>query len=295
MTSSRPYLREQPKSDSAEVSSTHRPRSRLTQSRLLSRMARRFSVASGDYGDEPAEHFLRKRRSSIAEPIYSTKEHHAAVAEYLRIRSWAASIVNTPETPPGLTTAVTQTDSGPPTIFRSEDQKNSYDASAQVLSEEIRGVSQPAQSDGYGVVSTDYRSAPSLIRRKPLPKSASRTPQPPNVDSAPASGPTAGSAHRAQATTPTYRLQQRLSRPLHTKTRDARQCSNEGLYLGIGTLRGPTPDGLRELQRIMEKSLAETKGVEKGVRKINKLMRHERRDVIEWVDGWLRWTWGVRY
>lgn len=258
-------------------------------------MVRRFSVASdSDYGDEAIDSPLRRQQSNIAHFVHPTKEHHGAVSEYLRIRSWAASIVNAPETPPGSARLLTRADGGAQRPTHSQDQAQLCGVPDHIPSTSVQGVEQAAQPTQQIASNTENRSAPSLIRRKPLPQSASRAPQELDIGSTPISDPTKVSLHQEQMPTQTHRPRNRRPRPLHTKTRDAKQYSDEGLYLGIATLRGPTPEGLRELQKIMEKNVAETNGVDKGVRKINKLLRHERRGVIEWVDGWLRWTWGVR-
>ena len=82
-------------------------------------------------------------------------------------------------------------------------------------------------------------------------------------------------------------------RPLPTRTRDPTQSSDEGSWLYIGTLRGPTPSGVRMMDEIMSKSLEKKGTSEKGVKEIRKLLRHESRTSIEWVEGYLRARWGA--
>lgn len=87
-----------------------------------------------------------------------------------------------------------------------------------------------------------------------------------------------------------------LSKPLKTQTRDPLTCSNEGAYLFIGTLHGPTPSGLRSLHSTMDRAImkhGEVEGKKKGCKEVRKWLRYEERGVIEWVLGYVRGRWGV--
>lgn len=87
----------------------------------------------------------------------------------------------------------------------------------------------------------------------------------------------------ARAAAPSY---------LHTKTRDPYSCSDQGSWLAIGTMRGPTPDAVRAMDQMMSRAVEKGRP-EKGVKEIQKVLRHERRTVIEWVEDFLTRRWGV--
>lgn len=86
------------------------------------------------------------------------------------------------------------------------------------------------------------------------------------------------------------------SEPLKTRTRDPYACSNQGKYLYIGTLRGPTPAGLQSLHDTMERAIVkygEIEGRRRGCKEVRKWLRYEERGVIEWVLCYVRGYWGV--
>ncbi|KAK4929632.1 hypothetical protein LTR66_016148 [Elasticomyces elasticus] len=83
------------------------------------------------------------------------------------------------------------------------------------------------------------------------------------------------------------RAQPITARTLNTKTRDPQQCSDEGLYLRIGTLRGPRPQDYLALQDVMKKSLEKRGGYEKGVKEVRKWLKGQDRWTVEWVQDWL--------
>lgn len=87
-----------------------------------------------------------------------------------------------------------------------------------------------------------------------------------------------------------------FSQTLQTRTRDPLDCSEQGSFLFIGTLRGPTPAGLRTLHDAMDKAIAkygEIEGAFKGCKEVRKWLRHEDRSVIEWTLAYVRGRWGV--
>lgn len=86
------------------------------------------------------------------------------------------------------------------------------------------------------------------------------------------------------------------SKPLKARTRDPYSCSNQGKYLYVGTLRGPTPAGLQALHDTMNRAIGkygEIEGRRRGCKEVRKWLRHEERNVIEWVLSYVRGYWGV--
>lgn len=82
------------------------------------------------------------------------------------------------------------------------------------------------------------------------------------------------------------------SKPLQTRTRNPYVCTNQCAWLNIGTLRAITPSGVRQIDGIMERNLVDPKkGQEAAVKEIMKILKYERRAVIEWVEGYLRARW----
>lgn len=82
-------------------------------------------------------------------------------------------------------------------------------------------------------------------------------------------------------------------RYLITKLRDPYECTDQGSWLRIGTMRGPTPTAVRNIDLVMGKAVEKGKP-EKGLKEIQKLLRQERRTVIEWVEHYLSKRWGVQ-
>lgn len=83
------------------------------------------------------------------------------------------------------------------------------------------------------------------------------------------------------------------SRLLTGGNSEAREYSYQGYWLFIGTMRGPTPSGVKIIDEIMGKSLSKKGNTDKGVKEIRKVLRHEKRTVIEWVENYVRRKWGV--
>lgn len=102
---------------------------------------------------------------------------------------------------------------------------------------------------------------------------------------------------------PSYHTDMHSSRPPYPVTSrsrlltgsmaDARERSNEGCWLFIGTMRGPTPSGVRMINEIMAKSLSKKGNTEKGIKELRKVLRHENRTTIEWIENYVRQKWGV--
>lgn len=82
-------------------------------------------------------------------------------------------------------------------------------------------------------------------------------------------------------------------RVLNTRTRDPAETSDEGSWLYIGTMRGPHPAGVRMMDEMMRRSLEKKGTTEKGIKEIRKVLKHESRGTIEWVEVYVRSRWGV--
>jgi len=82
-------------------------------------------------------------------------------------------------------------------------------------------------------------------------------------------------------------------RILNVRTRDPAENSDEGSWLWIGTMRGPEPRGVRLIDEMMRKSLEKKGTTEKGIKDIRKVLKHEGRGTIEWIEVYLRMRWGV--
>lgn len=83
------------------------------------------------------------------------------------------------------------------------------------------------------------------------------------------------------------------TRILNVRTRDPVETSDEGSWLYIGTMRGPIPAGVRMIDEMIRKSLEKKGTTEKGIKEIRKVLKHEGRGSIEWVEVYLRRRWGV--
>jgi len=58
-------------------------------------------------------------------------------------------------------------------------------------------------------------------------------------------------------------------------------------------MRGPEPRGVRLIDEMMRKSLEKKGTTEKGIKDIRKVLKHEGRGTIEWIEVYLRMRWGV--
>lgn len=68
--------------------------------------------------------------------------------------------------------------------------------------------------------------------------------------------------------------------------------TDAGLWLHIGTMRGPTPTGLRRIHDAMARDV-DAGGRGSGCKEVRRCLRYERRSVIEWVVAYVRGVWGV--
>ncbi|KAK5074653.1 hypothetical protein LTR64_000858 [Lithohypha guttulata] len=77
---------------------------------------------------------------------------------------------------------------------------------------------------------------------------------------------------------------------MKTELRDPYECTDQGAWLAIGTMRGPTPSGVRTINAIMAKAIEKGKP-QKGQKEVEKMLRDQKRSVIEWVEDYLRIKW----
>lgn len=80
---------------------------------------------------------------------------------------------------------------------------------------------------------------------------------------------------------------------LAPETRDPTRCSNQGIWLETGTLRGPAPSSMKLIDNTLSESLNKRGNMEKGIKEIRKILKHENRMFIEWVEMYLRRKWCV--
>lgn len=78
---------------------------------------------------------------------------------------------------------------------------------------------------------------------------------------------------------------------LNTDARRPTTGSDQGMWLEVGTMRGPTPSGVRMIDEIVGKSFSKNGQAEKGMKEIRKILKHENRTVVEWVQEYLRTKW----
>ncbi|KAK5953004.1 hypothetical protein OHC33_006126 [Knufia fluminis] len=202
---------------------------------------------------------------------------------------------STPATDPLISTPYEQTKRGrspiPVTTLHAFDhQVPNHGVANQAL---IRGLSQK-----YGPA-PQYQ--PTHTQSAQYPPPSHRNNAIPNRFDSMAVAPTRATAPPTYTTQPAPRTAaQNLLQPKHTglrvlntRTRDPTETSDEGSWLYIGTLRGPTPAGVRMIDELMAKSLEKNGTTEKGIKEIRRLLKHESRTTIEWTEGYLRRRWGV--
>lgn len=87
----------------------------------------------------------------------------------------------------------------------------------------------------------------------------------------------------------------RNGKVLKTRTRDPVESSEQASWLFLGTMRGPTPGGVREIDAIMGKAIAKgkEKSIQNAIKDIRLLTDNTSRSTVEWVEVYVHRKWGI--
>ena len=83
----------------------------------------------------------------------------------------------------------------------------------------------------------------------------------------------------------------RNGKVLKTRTRDPVESSEQASWLFLGTMRGPTPGGVREIDAIMGKG--KEKYIQNAIKDIRRLTDNTSRSTVEWVEVYVHRKWGI--